>query len=163
MLDSIYPRFICVALLLTATGCSSLTALRPTHKIEEIPVARKAEKSEEPAVKKAESAETKIAEQELSLGIHNYEEGNYKVAAGNFQNALDGGLASIGDQLLAHKYLAFIYCVSGERLACRGEFKQALKLNPKFNLTPAEAGHPIWGPAFRAVKAEDANKPRDRK
>ena len=25
-----------------------------------------------------------------------------------------------------------------------------------FDLTPAEAGHPIWGPVFRAVKADVA-------
>lgn len=163
MPESIYPRFLCLALLLTATGCTSLTATKPTHKIEEAPVARKVEKIEEPSVKKPELMVAKKAEQELNLGIHNYEEGNYKIAAGNFQNALDGGLASISDQITAHKYLAFIYCVSGERLACRGEFKQVLKLNPKFNLTPAEAGHPIWGPVFRAVKAEDTSKKRNKK
>ena len=114
-------------------------------------------------MKKPELPVAKKGEQELNLGIHNYEEGNYKNAAVNFQNALDGGLASSGDQLVAHKYLAFIYCVSGEKLACRGEFKQVLKLNPKFNLTPAEAGHPIWGPVFRAVKDEETSKQRRKK
>ncbi|BCB26959.1 hypothetical protein SKTS_18450 [Sulfurimicrobium lacus] len=163
MPESIYPRFLCLSLLLTITGCASLTALKPTHKVEEAPAVRKVEKTEEPGAKKPELPVVKKAEEELSLGIHNYDEGNYKIAAGNFQNALDGGLASIGNQITAHKYLAFIYCVSRERLACRGEFKQVLKLNPKFDLTPAEAGHPLWGPVFREVKAEDRRKKRDRK
>jgi len=158
MPDSIYPRFLCLALLLMAAGCASQTATKPAPKSEEAPVARKAEKIETPSEKKPEFPLAKKAEQELSLGVHNYQEGNYKIAAGHFQNALDGGLASSGDQLTAHKYLAFIYCISGEKLACRGEFKQVLKLNPKFNLTPAEAGHPIWGPVFRAVKKEVAGK-----
>jgi Tfp pilus assembly protein PilF len=157
---SIYPRFLCLVLLLMVTGCASQTATKPTHKSEELPVAKKAEKIEAPSEKKPELPVVKKAEQELSVGIHNYEEGNYKNAAGHFQNALDGGLASSGDQLAAHKYLAFIYCVSGEKLACRGEFKQVLKLNPNFNLTPAEAGHPIWGPVFREVKMEVAGKKR---
>ncbi|MFN3397044.1 MAG: TssQ family T6SS-associated lipoprotein [Sulfurimicrobium sp.] len=142
--------------MLTATGCASLTATKPARKIEEAPVARKVEKTEEPGARKPELPAAKTAEQQLSLGIHDYEEGNYKDAAGNLQNALNSGLASSAEQITAHKYLAFIYCVSGEKLACRGEFKKILKLNPKFNLAPAEAGHPLWGPVFRAVKAEEA-------
>jgi len=143
-----------------AAGCASPVATKPTHKSEETPVVRKTEKIEAPSEKKPELPVVKKAEQALSMGIHNYEEGNYKNAAGHFQNALDGGLASSSDQIIAHKYLAFIYCVSGEKLACRGEFKQLLKLNPKFTLTPAEAGHPIWGPVFREVKKEAAGKIR---
>jgi Tfp pilus assembly protein PilF len=160
---SIYPRFLCLALLLTATGCTSLTATKPTHKVEEIPVTRKVEKIEAPSVKKPELTLVKKAEQELNLGIQNYEEGNYNHAAGNFQNALDAGLASSGDQLTAHKYLAFIYCVSGEKLACRGEFKKLLNLNPRFELAPAELGHPLWGPVFREVKAEADGRARRKK
>lgn len=160
MSEPIYPRFLYLALLLMATGCASLTATKPTRKIEEVTVARKVEKTEESGARKPELTAAKRAEQELSLGIHNYEEGDYKNAAGNLQNALDSGLASSAEQITAHKYLAFIYCASGEKLACRGEFKKILKLNPKFNLAPAEAGHPLWGPVFRAVKAEETGSRR---
>lgn len=121
----------------------------------DVPAPRKPEPVEKPALPVVNKAE-----QELGMGIHHYEEGDYKKAAGYFQNALDGGLASGVDRIAAHKYLAFIYCISGEKLACRGEFKQVLRLNPKFNLTPAEAGHPLWGPVFRAVKNEVAGKKR---
>ena len=114
-------------------------------------------KKPEPAEKPLPTT-TRIAEQELGRGIKKYEEGEYKIAAMNFQNALGSGLASSGDQVTAHKYLAFIYCGSREKLACRGEFKEILKLNPRFELTPAEAGHPIWGPVFREVKAEAPGK-----
>jgi len=27
-------------------------------------------------------------------------------------------------------------------------------LNPSFDLTPAEAGHPVWGPVFRSAKSK---------
>lgn len=94
------------------------------------------------------------AEQELSNGIRNYEDGNYKTAAKSLQNALDAGLAFDSDAVRAHKYLAFIHCLSNREKQCRDEFRKALELDGKFELAPAEAGHPIWGPVFRSVKAE---------
>lgn len=94
------------------------------------------------------------AEQELSSGIKNYEEGNYKVATKSLQNALDLGLAFDGDAVRAHKYLAFIHCLSNRETQCRDEFRKALEKDSKFNLDSAEAGHPTWGPVFRSVKAE---------
>lgn len=94
------------------------------------------------------------AEQELSAGIKSYEEGNYKVAARSLQNALDSGLAFDSDSVRAHKYLAFIHCLSNREKLCKDEFRKALDLDNKFELEPAEAGHPNWGPAFRAVKTE---------
>ena len=53
----------------------------------------------------------------------------------------------------AHKYLAFIDCVSERIPACRDEFRKALRIDPGMELSTAEAGHPIWGPVFYAVKA----------
>jgi Tfp pilus assembly protein PilF len=94
------------------------------------------------------------AEQELSTGITNYEDGNYKAAAKSLQSALDSGLAFDSDAARAHKYLAFIHCLSNREKQCRDEFRKALEKYNKFDLDPAETGHPIWGPVFRAVKAE---------
>jgi Tfp pilus assembly protein PilF len=94
------------------------------------------------------------AEQELSTGIMNYEDGNYKAAAKSLHSALDSGLTFDSDAARAHKYLAFIHCLSNREKQCRDEFRKALEKDNKFDLDPAEAGHPIWGPVFRAVKAE---------
>lgn len=94
------------------------------------------------------------AEQELSTGIINYEDGNYKAAARSLQSALDSGLTFDSDAARAHKFLAFIHCLSNREKQCRDEFRKALEKDNKFDLDPAEAGHPIWGPVFRAVKAE---------
>lgn len=94
------------------------------------------------------------AEQELSSGIKNYEDGNYKTAAKSLQNALESGLTFDSDTVRAHKYLAFIHCLSNREKQCREEFRKALEKDNKFDLEPAEAGHPIWGPVFRSVKAE---------
>jgi Tfp pilus assembly protein PilF len=94
------------------------------------------------------------AEQELSTGITNYEDGNYKAAIKNLQSALNSGLTFDSDAARAHKYLAFIHCLSNREKQCRDEFRKALEKDNQFDLEPAEAGHPIWGPVFRAVKTE---------
>lgn len=87
----------------------------------------------------------------LEDGVRDYEDGNLRGAAQTLAAALDEGLPA-KDQVTAHKYLAFIACVSGRKVQCREEFKRALDLDPAFDLTPAEAGHPIWGPVFRNLK-----------
>jgi Tfp pilus assembly protein PilF len=144
--------FSLLALLLLVSGCSNPSLKKLPFIQDEAPVQKKAEeptdKPSPPTVRKAE--------RELNLGIRNYENGNYTAAAGFFQNALGEDLLSVGDQVTAHKFLAFIYCVSGEKLACRGAFKKVLALNPKFGLSASEAGHPTWGPVFREVQAEVA-------
>jgi Tfp pilus assembly protein PilF len=94
------------------------------------------------------------ADRELSLGIRNYEDGNYKIASNNLQSALDLGLTFNRDAVQAHKYLAFIYCLSKREKQCRSEFRKALDKDSTFDLKPEEAGHPGWGPIFRVVKAE---------
>lgn len=93
----------------------------------------------------------------LEEGVQNYEEGNYKVAKRRLQFALEEGL-SRPDRVKAHKFLAFIACVSSQPVSCREEFGIALELDPKFDLAPAEAGHPIWGPVFKSVKAKQAKQ-----
>jgi Tfp pilus assembly protein PilF len=98
------------------------------------------------------------AENMLDEGIRTYDDGNYKVAARTIQGALDAGLTK-RSQARAHKYLAFIHCVSGQQAQCREEFRKALEIDPNMELKSEEAGHPTWGPVFRSVKAGMNNKP----
>jgi len=88
----------------------------------------------------------------LQSGIRQYEQGRYPEAARQLQEALRQGLGA-GDEARAHKYLAFIHCASNRVASCREEFRLALRVDPGMELTAAEAGHPSWGPVFRAVKA----------
>ena len=88
----------------------------------------------------------------LQSGVRLYEDGDYAESAKNLQAALDQGLAA-KDRARAHKYLAFIHCASNREQLCRSEFRKALAEDPSLELAPAEAGHPIWGPIFRSVKA----------
>ena len=90
-------------------------------------------------------------EAQLRQGIKDYEDGKLSQASANFQAALDAGLNK-DDEVTAHKYLAFVYCVTKRDRQCRAHFRIALELNPEFELSPAEAGHPMWGPVFRSAK-----------
>ena len=94
--------------------------------------------------------------QTLSAGIKSYEEGNYKDSMRLIQEALAKGLPDKKSQVEAHKYLAFIHCVSDRKKECTDEFKKAIELDPNFDLEAAEAGHPLWGPVYSSVKGTKA-------
>lgn len=111
-----------------------------------------------PAPKEVEpappSASPSKSVEELRRGVQRYDDGQYKEAARNFQTALELGLANAADQVVARKHLAFMACVARKVTACRNEFRKAFEADPLFDLTPAEAGHPMWGPVFRSVKTQ---------
>jgi Tfp pilus assembly protein PilF len=141
--------------LLVATvcaGCSSLDE-RETSSIA-------------PAVKRSASHARELSlsrpEDDLQRGIRSYEDAEYELAARQLQSALERGLTTPKDKVSAYKYLAFVSCASGRERSCQAEFRKALEVDPTFKLTPAEAGHPIWGPVFRSVKLEMTAKARSR-
>ena len=98
------------------------------------------------------------AEQDLSSGIRAYEDGEYGSSARFLQNALSAGLFLNSDKVAAHKYLAFIHCAQAREESCGNEFRKALELDPELELTPAESGHPLWGPVFKSLKHSMAKK-----
>jgi Tfp pilus assembly protein PilF len=89
----------------------------------------------------------------LSVGLKQYEDGDYDASAKSLQVAIDRGLPP-RERATAHKHLAFIHCAASRERTCREEFGNALALEPALELTPAEAGHPVWGPVFKAAKAD---------
>ena len=95
-----------------------------------------------------------VAEQKLDIGVREYEEGNYVASMNALQGVLETKIANKDDKLVAYKYLAFIHCISSREKLCRDYFRKVLAINPNFELSPAEAGHPIWGPVFRSVKGK---------
>ena len=156
---SFRQSLIAVALILSCVAC----AQKPVKEAEPPPPPPAVEETK-PAV--AEPAPLDKAQQELASGIENYENGSYKPAAKQLQNALNMGLKVTAEQARAHKYLAFMHCVGRRTTACRTEFRKALAADPSFDLTPAEAGHPTWGPVFKKVKAEKPpvpSKPAEKK
>lgn len=101
---------------------------------------------------------TRKAERDLIAGMQDYEDGNYKSAARRLQGALDEGLTFKSDQLRAYKHLAFVHCISNREKMCREAFRSAFELDPKFELSPAEVGHPLWGPVYQSVRKEMARR-----
>ena len=98
-------------------------------------------------------AQADRAQLDLQAGVSSYEDGDYKQSAKQLQLALGQGLDGRG-QARARKYLAFMHCVGGRTSQCRDEFRKALEADPGFDLSPAESGHPTWGPVFRKIKSE---------
>lgn len=94
------------------------------------------------------------AQANLNEGLKRYEAGSYEEAMKNFLFALDSGVLPVPQQLVARKHMAFMHCLGGREPSCKEEFQKAFTLDARFDLTPAEAGHPSWGPVFRVVKAE---------
>jgi len=128
-----------LALTLLATAC----ALPPT-----------ADKPAPAAPQITEDMLRARAAEQLVLGIRQYEAGEYDNAVKTLNLSLEHGMLSKGDQSRARKYLAFTHCVSGREQQCRSEFRRAFEINPEFALSPAEDGHPIWGPLYRSVRTQ---------
>lgn len=91
-------------------------------------------------------------EQKLEVGVKEYEEGNYVTSTNALEEVLAAKTVSRAQKIRANKYMAFISCISSREKSCREYFKNILEINPDFNLSAAEAGHPIWGPVFKNVK-----------
>jgi len=94
------------------------------------------------------------AEQMLSDGVVKYDAGDYPAARTLLEGALREGLRGKEDQVKALKHLAFSLCLEGKYPQCRAEFVKIYDVDAKFDLTPAEAGHPSWTRTFAAARAQ---------
>lgn len=163
-----FPRRASIFAALLALACVSCTTppvnqpVVPSKAVNGPAGRQEAQRPKEPAAPPSAPpprvSTSSKGEPDLDKGIRSYEDGEYKTSAKQLQAALDLGLDAIRDQAKAHKYLAFIACASGRKTSCRDEFNKALDADPKFDLEPAEAGHPTWGPVWRTVKAQRARK-----
>ena len=98
------------------------------------------------------------AVEELRRGVQRYDDGEYKEAARHFQRALEQGSRAPPTRRTRASISRSSPAWRAARPLCRTEFRKAFEADPAFDLTPAEAGHPMWGPVFRGVKAEVAKK-----
>lgn len=151
---------------LTVLSVLALTACEtgPLKGVFEKPAGAETQPSEgagTPAAQAASARTLTVADLKFALGVKSYEEGNYKEAQQALQGALNDGLEKKEDQVQAYKYLAFIHCGAKREKSCREAFTKALELNPDFELSSAEAGHPVWGKVFREIK--EAKQVKDAK
>ena len=88
------------------------------------------------------------AEKALLAGLRAYDDAQYAEAEKQLNTALLAGLVSPRDKAAAHKHLAFILCSSQRPVECEAMFVAARQADPGFELSRAEAGHPLWGPVY---------------
>lgn len=131
-----FVAFVSVLAMLTLAGCATPPPAATGPSPDEIAKQQRLER----------------ANTTLTEATKQYDSGSYDDAMKNFLVALDTGMLTAAQQLSARKQMAFIHCVSNREVNCREEFEKAFALDAKFELLPAEAGHPIWGPVFRNVK-----------
>jgi len=96
------------------------------------------------------------AERAFINGMRFYEDGQYERAEVMFKRALAEGLHDGSDMAAANKHLAFIACAYSRPQECESAFRAAFSADPHFKLTDAEVGHPLWGPVYTRVAAEQA-------
>ncbi len=139
-----FIRTALASLLITLAGCAMFPATPPPKST--------------PAPEATAPPRTERALANLADGLKRYDAGNYEEAKTSFLLAADSGVLTTGQQLDARKHMAFIYALQNRESSAREEFEKAFALDAKFELTPAEAGHPKWGPIYRQVKADVATR-----
>lgn len=134
------PAFAATTLALLLASCA------------EVPKQTETKPAAPPAI--TEETLRKRAQEQLAQGVAQYQAAEFDAAVRSLQSSLDHGLLTKEEQARARKFLAFSHCVSQRDVLCREEFRKAFEIHPQFALTPAEDGHPIWGPVYRDVRAQ---------
>jgi tetratricopeptide (TPR) repeat protein len=135
------PRAVAILALL---GSAAITACAPKQPAD--PAAPRVPQITENQLREK-------ARESLAQGVEHYNAGRFAEASRSLTAALDHGQLTRPEQGTARKYLAFMHCASGREAQCRDEFRKALEIDPGFELSVAEAGHPGWGPVYRDVRA----------
>jgi hypothetical protein len=98
--------------------------------------------------------EPTAAEKSLAAALETFDRGDYPAAIRQLTPLSSDAALDKESQLRALRSLAFAQCLTRAVTACRQTFERAFRLDSRFDLAPAERGHPIWGPQFeRARKA----------
>jgi hypothetical protein len=149
---------VLAAILLILGGCAAEPVVKPAAPPPPAeqppePPAPPPEETEKPKPEPPAPASKppEVKRSQLQAGIEAYDNGRHRDAAKLLRATLASDPSS-AEQVEAYKYLAFIDCSANRRTQCRDNFRRALAIDPSLELTPAESGHPVWGPIFRSLK-----------
>jgi hypothetical protein len=81
-----------------------------------------------------------------------FQQGDYAVVIRQLTPLSADSTLSVPERLQALKLLAFAQCLTGAPKSCQRSFDRAFKLDRKFDLAPAEHGHPKWAHAFALAR-----------
>jgi hypothetical protein len=87
-------------------------------------------------------------------GMVKYDAGDYPTAYKVLEGAVKEGLKEKADTVRAMKHMAFSLCLQEKFRDCRAAFMKIYEVDPAFDLSPAEAGHPQWMRTFASAKAQ---------
>ena len=156
-----YVNLLAALLFLALAGCQSPAPVvepRPPRVVTPEPRSPVPEPLVVPPPAPAARVPT-ASERALADGIGLYDAGDFNGAIKMLLGAKaiwEDTTIPVGltNKVAAHKYIAFSYCVTNRRTLCRQQFVDAIKLDPNFNLEPAETTHPLWGPEFDRAKKQ---------
>lgn len=97
-------------------------------------------------------------EKALAKALETYADGRYEDAIVELDALIGAPELTLAAQVGIHKTVAFSHCALQQLKQCRQSFEAALQLDPSFQLTEAERGHPVWGREFRTVRAALSRK-----
>jgi hypothetical protein len=89
----------------------------------------------------------------LAQALEAYTDGRYPEAIAQLSPLATATELLLSERVRVFKTMAFSHCALMQLRACRDSFEQALLLDPTFQLTEAERGHPVWGREFRSARA----------
>lgn len=123
---------------------SQAPAPRPASQPEPKPATEQPAPAATPPV----APELTPAQKALAEGVSAYERGDFAAAIRILTPLVKDGALSQAQLRDAYKTLAFAECLNRQTTNCRTTFEKAMRADPGFELTPAERGHPIWGPQY---------------
>ncbi len=97
-------------------------------------------------------------EQALAEAINIYNDGRYDDAVVWLTPLATAPELPLSSQVKVQKFMAFSHCAMNRLRQCRQHFDNALELDPTFQLTEAERGHPMWGREFINARNAARNK-----
>jgi hypothetical protein len=128
----------------------------PSSQNTVVAVAQEPQQQPQPVVASVSRSPSELA---LAEGVDIFNQGNYPGAIKRLQEAKKIASDSVYIQQDADKYTAFAYCLLNRRPLCRQHFVMLLAKDSSYELSSAEANHPMWGATFKEAKASMIKKP----
>jgi len=158
-MEKMFRSFLGFLLVLMLGACQTTQKVPP----EVAPVAPPTQVVEPPPEPVKPLDPTAQKEQALAAALEIYADGRYDDAISALTTLVGAPELPLSSLVKVQKFLAFSHCASGRARQCRQHFDTALDLDPTFQLTEAERGHPVWGREFNNARNAARNKRPSRK
>lgn len=90
----------------------------------------------------------------FNQGKQFYTDRNYAESIKYLEMALSRKDLSKDNQIMTHKFMAFIYAIQKHPDKAKKSFRKAFEINKQFELDKSEYGNPAWTPLYDEIKKE---------